>query len=129
MWCTYEEDFQDPPKSWCRAYFDIVCKNPTVENNMTESFNSWILEARFKPIIKMLEDIRIKVMNRLGEQEDFVMKWTSDFSPKSFKLYNEYMKITQICRIDCNGDNGYEVTEGDNRHIVNLRVKRCTCRA
>ncbi|KAH0752025.1 hypothetical protein KY285_005173 [Solanum tuberosum] len=147
-WCTYEEDFQDhlsqlkqmvlpagedlleyPPKSWCRAYFDSMCKNSAVENNITESFNSWILEARFKPIIGMLEDIRIKVMNRLGEQEDSVMKWTSEFSPKSLKLYNEYMKIAQIYRVDCNGDNGYEVTEGDDRHIVNLRVKRCTCRA
>ncbi|KAH0649281.1 hypothetical protein KY285_034529 [Solanum tuberosum] len=147
-WCTYEEDFQDhlsqlkqmdlpagenlleyPPKSWCRAYFDIVCKNPRVENNIIESFNSWILEASFKPIIGMLENIKIKVMNRLGEQEDSVMKWTSEFSPKSLKLYNEYLKIAQICRVDCNGDNGYEVTEGDDRHIVNLRVKRCTCRA
>ncbi|KAG5581046.1 hypothetical protein H5410_051673 [Solanum commersonii] len=39
------------------------------------------------------------------------------------------MKIAQICRVDYNGDNGYEITEGDDRHIVNLRVKRCTCRA
>ncbi|XP_049372490.1 uncharacterized protein LOC125837399 [Solanum verrucosum] len=124
-----EDLLEYPPKSWCRAYFDTVCKHPAVENNINESFNSWILEARFKPIIGMLEDIRIKVMNRLGQQEDYVMKWTSEFSPKSLKLYNEYMKIDQICRVDCNADNGYEVTEGDDRHIVNLRVKRCTCRA
>ncbi|KAF3625721.1 putative DNA-directed RNA polymerase I subunit rpa1-like [Capsicum annuum] len=28
-----------------------------------------------------------------------------------------------------NGDNGYEVTEGEDRHIVNLNEKRCTCRS
>lgn len=27
-----------------------------------------------------------------------------------------------------NGDNSYEVTEGTDRHIVNLRKKRCTYR-
>ncbi|XP_019239579.1 PREDICTED: uncharacterized protein LOC109219571 [Nicotiana attenuata] len=80
FWSTYEEEFKDmlkqlgevsedavrdllnyPPVTWCRAYFDTQCKNPMVDNNFTESFNSWILEARHKPIVKMLEDIRVKV--------------------------------------------------------------------
>lgn len=53
-WSTYEKYFQDqlknmgnmdedivrdllyyPPQSWCRAYFDIVCKNMAVDNNYT----------------------------------------------------------------------------------------------
>ncbi|KAG5579381.1 hypothetical protein H5410_050008 [Solanum commersonii] len=42
-----------PPKAWCRAYLDTVCKNQVVDNNFTESFNAWILEARYKPIIEM----------------------------------------------------------------------------
>nr|XP_009762227.1 PREDICTED: uncharacterized protein LOC104214272 [Nicotiana sylvestris] len=90
-WATYAEDFKDqlsklgelkeaavtvllkyPPQSWCRAYFDTVYKNQGVGNNFTESFNSWILEARYKPIIKMLEDIRLKVMNQLRNHEDKV---------------------------------------------------------
>ncbi|KAG5613871.1 hypothetical protein H5410_013695 [Solanum commersonii] len=37
------------------------CKNYEVVNNFTESVNKWILEARGKPIIKMLEEIRTKV--------------------------------------------------------------------
>ncbi|OIT26364.1 hypothetical protein A4A49_26509 [Nicotiana attenuata] len=55
-----------PPESWSRAYFDTVRKNYSVDNNLTESFNSWIKEARFKPIIKMLEEIRVK--NSKGKQ-------------------------------------------------------------
>lgn len=69
-WSTYEEEFKDtlkvlgkvdedsasdllhfPAIKWCRAYFDTQCKNLMVDNNFTESFNSWILEARQKPII------------------------------------------------------------------------------
>nr|XP_033511381.1 uncharacterized protein LOC117276169 isoform X1 [Nicotiana tomentosiformis]XP_033511382.1 uncharacterized protein LOC117276169 isoform X1 [Nicotiana tomentosiformis]XP_033511383.1 uncharacterized protein LOC117276169 isoform X1 [Nicotiana tomentosiformis] len=78
-WSTYEEEFKDQlktlgdihedaarellhylPQNWCRAYFDTTCKNQMVDNNFTESFNKWILKARTKPIIKMLEDIRLK---------------------------------------------------------------------
>ncbi|XP_019264320.1 PREDICTED: uncharacterized protein LOC109241948 [Nicotiana attenuata] len=35
-----------------------------------------ILEERYKPIIGMLEGIRIKVMNQLREHEDLVTKWS-----------------------------------------------------
>lgn len=78
---TYEEEFEDqlnmmgfvpekavkdllwfPPQHWCKAYFDTICKNSTCVNNFTESFNKWILKSRARPIIKILEDIRIKVL-------------------------------------------------------------------
>ncbi|XP_049397436.1 uncharacterized protein LOC125861621 [Solanum stenotomum] len=147
-WSTYEEDFKDqlsalgalsksatkdllkyPPQTWCRAYLDIICKNQMVDNNFTKSFNSWILEARGKPILKMLEDIRIKIMNRLREKEEDASKWTTDYSPKCMKLFTAYMRITQLCSVDFNGDLGYEVSEGENRHTVNLVEKKCTCRS
>ncbi|WVZ81449.1 LOW QUALITY PROTEIN: hypothetical protein U9M48_028824, partial [Paspalum notatum var. saurae] len=34
----------------------------SVDNNICEYFNKWIVNARFFPIITMLEDIRIKVI-------------------------------------------------------------------
>lgn len=85
-WCalrTYKEELDDnmkklaelseeakdellhfPIETWCRVFLDTVCKNQKVENNLAESFNSWILEARYKPIIGMLEAIRIKAMKK-----------------------------------------------------------------
>ncbi|OIT19989.1 hypothetical protein A4A49_21844 [Nicotiana attenuata] len=95
-----------PPESWSRAYFDTVCKNYSVDNNLTESFNSWIKEARFKPIIKMLEDIRVKVMNMLREHESDVMSWSNDFSPQTMQLYNQYSKIANKCHVHSNGQEG-----------------------
>ncbi|XP_016474470.1 uncharacterized protein LOC107796236 [Nicotiana tabacum] len=143
-WSSYEEDFKDQLKSigqlskeatesllnaWCRAYFDTVCKNQKVENNFTESVNAWLVEARQKPIIKMLEEIRIKLMNQLREMEEAVRSWVNDFSPHSLKLYNEYFKIANTsCYVDNNGDNGYEFREGTDKHTVNMVLKKCTCR-
>lgn len=57
-----EDLLKYPPNAWCRAYFDTVCKNYKVVNNFTESVHKWISEARGKPIIKMLEEIRTKVI-------------------------------------------------------------------
>lgn len=41
-----------------------------VDNNFIESFNSWILEARRKPILKILEDSRVKIMNLLRTNDE-----------------------------------------------------------
>ncbi|KAK6773679.1 hypothetical protein RDI58_028917 [Solanum bulbocastanum] len=147
-WSNYEEDFKDQlsalgalsknaakdllrylPQTWCRAYLDTICKNQMVDNNFTELFNSWILEARGKPILKMLEDIRSKIMNMLREKEEDASKWTTDYSPNCMKLFTAYMRITQLCSVDFNGDLGYEVFEGEDRHTVNLVEKNCTCRS
>ncbi|XP_049397856.1 uncharacterized protein LOC125861965 [Solanum stenotomum] len=146
-WSTYDEEFKDqlnklgkldadvakdliskPPRAWCRTYFDTQCKNTMVDNNFTESFNAWILEARSMPIIKMLEEIRIKVMTRLAENEDKIRHWKTEYSPQCMKLYNDYRAIAYGCTMNFNGDYGYEVSEGDDRHTMNLEHIRCTCR-
>ncbi|XP_019257734.1 PREDICTED: uncharacterized protein LOC109235945 [Nicotiana attenuata] len=149
-WSTYEEDFKYqiksmsqvdddgkeviedlskyPPKCWSRAFFDTICKNQYVDN-LTKSFNAWILQARHKIIIKMLEDIRIKVMNMINEHEVEVMTWRNEYSPKTMELYNQFMRIALKSHVNGNADNGYEVTESSDRHIVHLRLKKCTCKA
>lgn len=75
---TYEKEFKDnlnklsqhgkhvvedllhyPPQCWVIAYFNSTCKSDMVDNNIFETFNPWIRDARDKLIISMLEKIRI----------------------------------------------------------------------
>lgn len=42
-----------PINNWCVAFF-----NDFVDNNMCKTFNGVIVEARSKPVIAMLEEIR-----------------------------------------------------------------------
>lgn len=84
-WSSYEEEFKNQlnklgklsneaatnlvkytPKTWCRTYVDTYHKNVMVDNNFTKSCNTWILEARAKLIIRMLEDIMVQMMKLLG---------------------------------------------------------------
>ncbi|KAG5600823.1 hypothetical protein H5410_032193 [Solanum commersonii] len=41
---------------WCKVYFNIEVKCDSVDNNMSECFNAWILVVRHKIIITMLEE-------------------------------------------------------------------------
>ncbi|KAH0722920.1 hypothetical protein KY290_005547 [Solanum tuberosum] len=68
-------------------------------------------------------------MRRLVSNEAKVRSWKGDFSPPYMKLYNVYREIAHGCKVEFNGDFSYEVTEGDDRHTINLKDKRCTCRA
>ncbi|PHU04632.1 ABC transporter C family member 5 [Capsicum chinense] len=129
-WSTYKEKLDDnlkelaelseevkdellhfPIKTWCGVFLDTVCKNQKVESNLTESFNSWILEARDKAIIGMLEAIRIKVMKKFVKHEKEVKSWDTKWSPKDIEIYNEYLKIANVCELNFNGDYGvWELT-------------------
>ncbi|MCD7471656.1 hypothetical protein HAX54_012249 [Datura stramonium] len=78
-----------------------------VDNNFTESFNYWILESRGKPILKMLEEIRVKIMNRLRKKEEEVKTWPIHYkhNPKCMELFIAYNTIANL-DVDFNGDLG-----------------------
>ncbi|XP_065876876.1 uncharacterized protein [Euphorbia lathyris] len=147
-WSKFEEEFKEnlkkmgsvnekatefllkyyPPQHWCRAFFSTRCKDQMVDSNMIESFNSWILEQRSRPILRMLEELRLKVMERLMDHEKMLDSWTTEYSPTSLDVYRANDEISRFCRIGFNRDKGYEVTEGVDKHCVVLSERKCTCR-
>lgn len=54
-----------PPRQWSRSHFSTFTKSDMLLNNLCESFNSLIMEARDKPILTMLEKIRSILMRRI----------------------------------------------------------------
>ncbi|XP_023737311.2 uncharacterized protein LOC111885278 [Lactuca sativa] len=62
---AYDYLMETNPKYWSRAFFQEGKMCDAVENGLSESFNSVIRDARKKPIITMLEEIRLYVMERL----------------------------------------------------------------
>ncbi|PNX65205.1 hypothetical protein L195_g054424, partial [Trifolium pratense] len=52
-----------PPRHWSKSYFTFNSKCDTLVNNISEAFNSVIIEARQKPIVTMLEDIKDYLMD------------------------------------------------------------------
>jgi hypothetical protein len=71
------------PKHWARSFFELGVKCESVDNNLCESFNHAIIDARFYPIITMLEKIRGKVFVRFKTRERRVKKCMALFAQQS----------------------------------------------
>jgi hypothetical protein len=63
------------PSTWSRAWFSDYPKSDLLVNNICECFNSYILKARNKPILTMLEMIRKKLMKRYRAKRVREVDW------------------------------------------------------
>ena len=64
---TAKEDLLTyPPKFWCKAFFRTNIKCDVCHNNLSETFNGTLVQARHKPIITILEDIKVAMMTRIA---------------------------------------------------------------
>ena len=78
---------------------------------MSESFNSWIIESRFKPIITILEDIRIQVTRRIQKNRSNSERWTMAVCPNIIRKFNKIRHRAQFCHVLWNGEAGFEVRD------------------
>ena len=90
----------------CKAYYKEHSKCDIVKNNMCETFNSWILVARHKAIITMLEEIRHKIMDRNIAMRQFAETWISDIIPMARLVLEENKDLARFCEVRFNGDIG-----------------------
>jgi hypothetical protein len=63
------------PRHWTRAMFKGDTQCDTLVNNISEAFNSVIVVPRSKPIVSMLEDIRVYVMERWQINREKIAKY------------------------------------------------------
>ncbi|XP_070023429.1 uncharacterized protein LOC142174680 [Nicotiana tabacum] len=124
-----EDLLRYPKQCWCRAFFKDWSKYDSVENNMCETFNSWILSARHKSIIAMLEEIRVKVMERMTTMREFATRWISDVSPMAMRYIEKQSQYAVKYDFKWNGDTGYEIQYGVYKYIVDFSNNTCTCRS
>jgi transposase-like protein len=97
------------PHHWSRAWFRLGSFCDSVDNNMCESFNKWIVEARYFPIITMLETIRRKVMVRIQHNRTKSDGWNTVICPNILKKLNAYINLSGGCHAICNGQDQFEV--------------------
>ncbi|XP_050259882.1 uncharacterized protein LOC126704948 [Quercus robur] len=95
---------------------------------MCESFNSTIVKFRSKPIITMLECIRLYLITRFQTNKEMITKVESELCPKIRKrLYKEKLACSKW--IAClAGRMKFEVKNGLESFIVDLEEKKCSCR-
>ncbi|KAF7823239.1 uncharacterized protein G2W53_021383 [Senna tora] len=121
-----------PPNQWTRAAFDTYSKSQVYTNNMCEQFNSKIVEARGKPIISMMEEIRLFIMNKMITQRNRLKRFIGPLCPKvrdkleSNKLESRLWVPQWVG--DPNGEK-FEVWCKPNKYVVDIGAKSCSCRS
>jgi len=80
---------------WSRSRFIAKPACGTPVNNMSEGFNSTILDARSKPIITMMEEIQIYLMKRCASNRKKVNTFEGTICPQSKKRMEEDAKKTK----------------------------------
>ncbi|WVZ75505.1 hypothetical protein U9M48_023551 [Paspalum notatum var. saurae] len=117
------------PEHWSRAYFRLGSNCDSVDNNLCESFNNCIMDARFFPVISMSEAIKNKLMVRIQENRARAQNWAGTICPNIFKKLKVNIIRSRNCDVLWNGVDGFEVQEKEtHRFIVNLNERTCTCR-
>ncbi|XP_071901078.1 uncharacterized protein [Coffea arabica] len=120
-----------PPCQWSRAYFSTHSKCDVLLNNICECFNSKILDAREKPIIEMLEILRLYMMQRMQQNRDIVrQKWKESlYFPRIIEIVQKRMDKATQCFPFKSNDDLYEVSNSYGDHYaVNIKEHTCSCR-
>ena len=120
-----------PAKQWSKSYFTSRALSNCLINNLSELFNTMILPTRDKPILSMLEWIRVRLMTRLHikmikmiKMEKYDGSMCPNVHDKLEKLKMESRSFSAMpsSRLKYEVDNDYE------GHVFDLTKKECTCR-
>ncbi|KAL3502537.1 hypothetical protein ACH5RR_036986 [Cinchona calisaya] len=118
------------PNEWTRAHFRTLPKCDMLLNNICESFNSKILDAREEFILSMMESLRKYIMNRMQENRDRAnASWiTHIFCPKIMKRMKKNIKHAATMIPHKANDTLYEVAcPCGDVYVVNVSKRTRGC--
>ncbi|GJW50178.1 zinc finger, PMZ-type containing protein [Tanacetum coccineum] len=125
---AYDYLIKRNPNSWSRAFFEMDRRCAAFENGISESFNRAILEPRHKPIITMLEEIRLYIMQRLVAMNKIATNLQDTITPSIRKRLEVLKEKQREWLVIPSGFQELEVRKDDQSYGVNLQHKVCQCR-
>ncbi|CAI9293268.1 unnamed protein product [Lactuca saligna] len=125
---AYDYLIDRDPTTWSKAFFQEGRDCDAVENGVSESFNSAIRHARRRPIITMLEEIRLFVMERIYTQGVEGMEWDLLICPTIRKRIEELKVKQRLWGVTPCGYQKYEVRFTDVAYGVDIIANKCACR-
>ena len=86
------------------------------------------MQARFKPIISMLEDIFTSVMCRVGKKHDLSKNLDRQICPRIMRKLQKLKDNSRFWQARAAGNGKYSVFHGFKGYVVSIVDKTCTCR-
>ncbi|KAG8365070.1 hypothetical protein BUALT_Bualt18G0065900 [Buddleja alternifolia] len=116
------------PRRWSRSHFRTSPKCGILLNNMCESFNSAILEAKSKPLLAMMESLRIYLMKKMQSKRNAMSRWNVQICPKILAKMDKLKDNTRTCISTFAGAGKFEVKDMWNgQYVVDLVNHSCSC--
>ena len=116
------------PKVFCRAFLKTDIKVDVIVNNLTETFNGYIINARTKHLIYMLEDIRTTLMQRLVMKRQGMEKTTSVLCPRIQAKLEKEKEEAVNCFPMPSSNLIFQVNHKMDCLTVDMSGRTCTCR-
>ncbi|XP_010532460.1 PREDICTED: uncharacterized protein LOC104808479 [Tarenaya hassleriana] len=125
---AYEAVLHAEPHQWARSFFKSDSHCEDVVNNLSESFNMTIRDARLRPMIDMLEMIRKQIMHRNAKRSRYATRCSTEFTRHCMKKLEQSRQKTRFCTSIPSARGQYEVEEFGMSFSVDLAGKCCACR-
>ncbi|XP_074266612.1 uncharacterized protein LOC141589891 [Silene latifolia] len=116
------------PSLFCRAFVDTTTKCDVIVSNMAETFNAYIIEARSKHLIYMLEDIRSAMMKRLAVKKAEMERKAITVCPRVQQKLEEEKEKSVDYYVLPSSATVFQVKIGIDEVSVNLEKRTCTCK-
>ncbi|XP_015694589.2 uncharacterized protein LOC102719505 [Oryza brachyantha] len=117
------------PYCWSRSTFSDLCKVDYINNNLSESFNSWVFKTKDLQIMEMHERIRKMIVTKFEVRGNLARKMDGRIIPEIIKYLSAKSKDIKDHKVLRCGDGIVEVTVSTITHAVNLEEMTCSCRA
>jgi hypothetical protein len=114
---------------WSRSKFSEECKIDYINNNLSESFNSWVSKIKDMYIVQMIDQIRHMIITKFEIRRKIGRKMTGRIILHITITLNEQSKNMKGREVLICGNGTTEVIVGTVRHAVNLGEKTCSCQA
>ncbi|PKU87576.1 hypothetical protein MA16_Dca025881 [Dendrobium catenatum] len=112
---------------WSKATFSKHIKNHYNTNNMAESFNSWIEEARNKPVVDLIDMIRGMMMEQRAQRKLHSTSWKGPLVPFIEDYIRDVTTKKEHFIIRQSTSTKAEVEGSFDRHEVDIENHFCSC--
>ncbi|MCL7034371.1 hypothetical protein MKW94_030653, partial [Papaver nudicaule] len=118
--------------TWSRCYFDRSSKCEHVTSNFCEAFNSWILDLRRLPIVKLVQKFHLLMMRVFYDREQAGKLMPADgVVPRVTDIIKKHLYFSHEFTQHPSTEHVWSVfsTKKDISWVVNLKEHTCTCNA
>ncbi|XP_048227260.1 uncharacterized protein LOC107261060 [Ricinus communis] len=112
-----------------KVYISDIPKYDMINNNVAETFNGYIIKARGRPIIDMLEGIRAALIERQHNKLMGMSGITNSICPRIRAKLETNKYNSRLCISKPPVGDKFQVAVGDDQFVVDLKKCTCSCRS